>query len=145
MHKYITHKNKIKKNLNPESFLLNTKLLIPRWSLENFSGKYYNMKDKILGFQSEPMFIKRTHPSYSDGNDPDKAGTQHDRWRRQEWCNWEKCKNMQTSLECVCFHEILEVKVFHLEGKPDSSGIELLRNFCKICVYFLVVFFSEIS
>ena len=84
LNKYITHENKIKKNINPEGFLLNIKLVIPRRSLENFYGEYYNMKDKILGFQFEPVCVKRTHLSYSDRSDLDRAETQHDRLRTQE-------------------------------------------------------------
>ena len=43
--------------------------------------------------------------------------TQHNRLSSQEWRNCQNCKKMPTKLECVCCHEILEVKVFNLKGK----------------------------
>ena len=79
------------------------------------------MEAKILGFQFEPVSAKRTYTSYSVGSDHDEAETQHDRLSSHQWSkckNWEK---MPTSLECMCCHEILEVKAFHLKSKARHS------------------------
>ena len=42
---------KIRKNINPENFLQNTKHEFPCQSLESFSGEYYKMENKILNFR----------------------------------------------------------------------------------------------
>ena len=42
--------------------------------------------------------------------------TQHNRLSSQEWCNCQN-KKISTRLECVCCHEIPEVKAFNLKGK----------------------------
>ena len=55
--------------------------------LKSFSGEYYNMENKILDFQFEPMCTKQTHPNYSVGSDQDETEIQYDRWSTQEWCN----------------------------------------------------------
>ena len=47
-------------------------------SLESFSREYYNMENKIFGFQFEPMCIKQTHPNYSVGSDQDEAEIQYE-------------------------------------------------------------------
>ena len=43
MNNYVLHENKIRKNINPKNFLRNTK------------QEYYNMENKVLNFQSEPV------------------------------------------------------------------------------------------
>ena len=43
-------------------------------SSESFSREYYNMENKIFGFQFEPMCVKQTHPNYSVGSDQDEVG-----------------------------------------------------------------------
>ena len=80
--------------------------------MESFSREYDNMENKIFGFQFECMYIKQTCPNYNVGSDQDEAEIQYDRLITLEWCNCEKCEKMLTSLECVCYHEILAVKVF---------------------------------
>ena len=42
--------------------------------------------------------------------------TQHNRLSSQKWCNCQNCE-----LECVCCHEIPEVKAFNLKGKARLS------------------------
>ena len=69
----------------------------PGQSLESFSGEYYNMENKILDFQFEPVCGKQTRQNYSVGSDQDEAEIQYDRWSTQEWCNCEKCEKMPTS------------------------------------------------
>ena len=71
------HKNKIRKNINPKNFLCNTKQ-------ESFSGEYYNMENKILDFQFEPVCTKKTHPNDSVGSNQDEAEIQYDRWSTQQ-------------------------------------------------------------
>ena len=51
---------------NPKQEFLNQ-------NLEIFPRKYYNMENKIFGFQFEPICIKQTHPNYSVGSDQDEA------------------------------------------------------------------------
>ena len=65
------HENKIRKNINRENFLRNAKQEFPCQSLEGFSGVYYNMENKILDFQFEPVYAKQTRPNYSVGSDQD--------------------------------------------------------------------------
>ena len=67
----VLHENKIRKNIDPEDFLGNAKQKFPRQSLESFSREYYNMENKILGFQFEPVCAKQTCPNYSVGSDQD--------------------------------------------------------------------------
>ena len=90
------------------------------------------MEDKILGFRSELVSAKRTRPSYSDGNDQDEPKTQHDRLSSQEWRNCKNCEKMPTSLECVCCHEISEVKAFHLKGKTRLSWNTAALDSCRL-------------
>ena len=47
--------------------------------------------------------------------------TQHNRLSSQEWRNCQNCEKMPTRLECVCCHEIPEVKAFNLKGKTRLS------------------------
>ena len=47
--------------------------------LKSFSGEYYNMENKILDFQFEPMCTKQTCPNYSVGSDQDETEIQYDR------------------------------------------------------------------
>ena len=86
------------------------------------------MEDKILGFQFEPVSAKRIQPSYNNGSDQDEPETRHNRLSSQEFCNCQNCKQIPTRLECVCYHEIPQVKAFHLKGKArlleySCSGI----------------------
>ena len=57
--------------------MLKTKQVFSSWSLKSFAEEYYNMEDKIIGSQFEPVRVKQTCPSYSDGRDQDGAVTQH--------------------------------------------------------------------
>ena len=82
----------------------NAKQEFPYQSSEGFSREYYNMENKIFGFQLEPMCVKQTRPNYSVGSDQDESEIQYDRLSRLEWCNCEKCEKISTSLECVCYH-----------------------------------------
>ena len=63
-------------------------------NLESFSGEYYNMKNKILDFQFEPVGAKQTRPNYSVGSDQDKAKIQYERWNThrssQQRCSMKK-------------------------------------------------------
>ena len=81
--KYISHENHTRKIKNSEDFLLNTKQVFSRWSLESFSGEYGRWI-WILGFQFEPVPAKRSRPSYNDGNDQDNAEARYDRLSSQE-------------------------------------------------------------
>ena len=45
-------------------------------SLESFSREYYNMENKIFGFQFEPVCVKKSRPNYSVGSDQDEAEIQ---------------------------------------------------------------------
>ena len=53
------YENKIRKNLNPKDFSWNAKQECPGQSLESFFREYYNMENKILGFQFEPVCTKQ--------------------------------------------------------------------------------------
>ena len=97
MNNYVLHENKIRKNINPNKFLQNAKQKFPCQSLKSFSGEYYNIENKILDFQFEPVCAKQTHPNYSVGSDQDEAEIQYDQWSTQEWSNLEKCEKMLTS------------------------------------------------
>ena len=90
------------------------------------------MEGKILGFQFEPVSTKQTPPSYNDGSDQVEPDTHHNRLSSQEWCNCQKCEKMPTGLECVCCHEIPEVKAFHLKGKARLSTAAL--EFAEVVV-----------
>ena len=108
------------------------------------------MEDKILGFQFEPVSAKRTRQSYNDGSDQDEPETHHNRLSSQEWCNCQKCKKMPTGLECVCCHEIPEVKAFHLKGKARLSWNTAALQFTEIvvcrcfskCVFLKILLYS---
>ena len=93
------------------------------------------MEDKILGFQFEPVSDKRTRPSYNDGSDQDEPETHHNRLSSQEWYNCQKCEKMPTGLECVCCHEVPEVKAFHLKGKARLSWNTAALEFTEVVVY----------
>ena len=97
------HENKIRKNINPENFLQNAKQEFPCQSLESFSVEYYNMENKILNFQFEPVCTKQNSPNYSVGSNQDEI--QYDRWSTQEWYNCEKCEDAKQL-------KILKVKAF---------------------------------
>ena len=71
--------NKIRKNINLENFLQNAKQKFPCQSLESFSGEYYNMENKILSFQFEPVCANQTHPNYSVGSEQHEVEIQYDR------------------------------------------------------------------
>ena len=79
------------------------------------------MEGKILGFQFEPVSTKRTQPSYNNGSNQDEPETHHNRFSSQKWCNCQNCEKVPTRSECMCCHEILEVKAFHLTGKERLS------------------------
>ena len=79
------------------------------------------MEDKIIGLQFESVSAKRTCSNYSDGFDQDEAETQHDRLSLQKQRNFKNCEKMPTSLECVCCHEIPDVKAFHLKVNARLS------------------------
>ena len=74
------HVNKIRKNITPENVLRNAKQEFPSKSFESSSGEYYNMKNKTLKFQFEPVCAKQTRPNYSVRSYQDEAGIQYDRW-----------------------------------------------------------------
>ena len=78
------------RKINPENFLWNAKQEFPCQSLESFSGEYYNMDNKILVFQIEPVCAKQTRTYYSVGSDQDEAEIQYDQWSKQEWYNCEE-------------------------------------------------------
>ena len=100
LNSYVLHKNKIRQNINPKDFLQDAKLKFTCQSLESFSREYYNMENKILGFQFEPVCVKQTCPNYSVGSNQHEAEIQYGRLSAQEWYNCEKCE-MSTSLECM--------------------------------------------
>ena len=119
-------------------------------SLESFPREYYNIENKIFGFQFEPMCVKQIRPDCSVGSDQDEAEIPYDKLSTLEWCNCEKCEKMSTSLECVCYHEILAVKAFHLKFKARLSWNTAVLEFFAVefnCVgnHFLEESFSEIS
>ena len=58
------YKNNIKKNMNLQNVLRNAKQEFSCKSLENFSGEYYSLGNKILDFQFEPVCAKQTCPNY---------------------------------------------------------------------------------
>ena len=47
--------------------------------------------------------------------------THHNRLGSQEWRNRQNCEKMPTRLECMCSHEIPEVKAFTLKGKTRPT------------------------
>ena len=94
---YVPHENKIRKNINPKDFLRKTKHEFSCQGLESFSREYYNMENKILGFQFEPVCAKQTRPNYSVGSDQDEAEIQYDRLSTQEWCTCKKGEKMPTA------------------------------------------------
>ena len=91
----LQNKTKIRKKINPENFLRNAKQEFPCQSLESFSGEYYNMENKILDFQFEPMCAKQTRPNYSVGSDQDEAEIQYERWSTHEWWTVKNVKRCQ--------------------------------------------------
>ena len=152
LNNYVPHKNKTKININinPKDFLWKAKQVSPCQSLASSSIEYCDMENKILGFQFEPVCTKITCLNYSVGSHQDETEIQYDRLSTQEWCNCENCEVMQTSLECVCSHKILEVKVFHFKCKARVSWNAAVLEFYAVefnCEgnYFLEEFFSEIS
>ena len=105
------------------------------------------MEGKILGFQFEPVSNKQTRPSYNHGSDPVEPETHHNRLSSQEWCNCQKCEKMPTGLECVCCHEIPEVKTLHLKGKARLSCNTAALEFKEVvfCRCFSKYVFLKIS
>ena len=87
------------------------------------------MEYKMIGVQFELVHTKQTCPNYSVGNNQEEAEIQFAKLNTQEWCNCEKCEKMPTRLECMCCHEILEVKAFHLKCKARLSWNTLFWNF----------------
>ena len=150
MNNYVLHENKIRKNINPKNFLQNTKQELSCQSLEDFSGEYCNMKNKILNFQFGLVCANKTHPNYSVGIDQDEAEIQYDWWSTPKWCNCEKCGKISTSWECMCCREIQTVNAFQLKFKARLSRITAVLKIFSLefnCVgnHFLEEFFSEIS
>ena len=83
--------------INPKNFLQNAKQEFPYQSLESLPGEYNNMENKILDFQFGPVCANQFCPNCSVGSEQDEVEIQYDRWRTQEWCNWEKCEKISTS------------------------------------------------
>ena len=52
------------------------KISMPKFG--KFLWEYYNMENKILDFQFEPVCAKQTHPNYTVGSDQDEAETKYD-------------------------------------------------------------------
>ena len=73
--------------------------------------------------------------SNNDGSDQDEPETRHNRLSSQEWCNCQNCEQMPTRLECVCCHEIPEVKAFHLKGKARLSSNTAALEFTEAVVH----------
>ena len=108
---YVLHKNNIKKNINLQNILQNAKQESSCKSLENFSGEYYSLGNKILDFQFEPMCTKQTCPNYKKlprkqsrkqkssitNGVHIEAATRGVLWKKvlltQEWCNWKMWKD----------------------------------------------------
>ena len=65
--------------MNPENLLRNAKQEFTSQSFESFSGEYYNMENKILHFQFEPVCTKQTRPNYSVGSYQHEAEIQYNR------------------------------------------------------------------
>ena len=93
MNNHVLHENKIRKNISPENFLQE----FISQSLENFSGEYYNIENKIHNFQFGPVCANQTRPNYSGGSDQDEAEIHYDRWSTRKWSNCEKCEKISTS------------------------------------------------
>ena len=100
----------------------------------------------------KPVCAEQICPNYSVGSDQDEPETQFDRSSTQEWWPVKNVKKRQlpTSLECVCCHEILVVKAFNLKFKAQFSLNTAVLEFFAVefnCVgnHFLEEFFSEIS
>ena len=147
---YVLHENKIRKNINPENFLRNTKQEFACQSLESFSEGYYNLENKILSFQFGAVCANQTRPNYSVGSEQDEAEIQCDRWSTPEWYNCEKCEKISTSSECLRYHKIQAVQAFHLKFKSRHCWITAVLKIFAVefnCVenHFLAEFFSEIS
>ena len=83
--------------INPENVLQSAKQEFPCQSLESLSGEYYNMGNKILDFQFEPVCANQIRPNCSVGSEQDEAEIQYDQWGTPEWCNWEKYEKISTS------------------------------------------------
>ena len=105
------------------------------------------MEDKNLGFQFEPVSTTRLRLSYNDGSDEDEPETHHNRLSSQERRSCQKCKKMPTGIECLCRHEIPEVKAFHLKGKARLSWNTAALEFTEVvvCICFSKYVFLKIS
>ena len=59
-----------KEKSKSQRLLWNAKQECPGQKLKSFSREYYNMENKILGFQSEPVSTEQTNscPNYSVRN-----------------------------------------------------------------------------
>ena len=113
-------------------------------SLENTTTR------KIKSSASSLNLCEQTHQNYSVGSNQEKVEIQYDRLSTPKWCNYEKCEKMPTSLECVCYQEILAVNAFHLKYKARLSWNTAVLEFFAVdfnCVgnHFLEESFSEIS
>ena len=67
MNNYVLHKNKIRKNINPDNFLRNAKQEFSCQRLESFSGEYYNIENEILEFQFGTVCANQVRSNYSVG------------------------------------------------------------------------------
>ena len=112
--------------------------------MESFYGECYNMENKIFDFWFEPVHAKQARPNYSVGNY--QVGPVEFTRMVQLWKMWKDVNQ----LECVCCHEILAVKAFHLHFKVRLSWNTAVLDFFVVefnCVgnNFLEQFFSEKS
>jgi len=73
----------------------------------------------VLGFQFEPERKQPQKPEYEDDAETTMiqlpAEARLDR-AVTEWCQCQNCKAMPTEKECLCCHEVDEIKYFHLNG-----------------------------
>ena len=60
----------------------------------SLSGEYYNIENKILNFPFGPVCANQIRPNYSVGSEQDEAEIQYDQWSTPEWCNCEKCEDI---------------------------------------------------
>lgn len=82
-------------------------------------------KNNVIGFHYEPELSDTdavSGPEYDSesGNEGEEACVQGRRAASvEEWCQCHKCEKMASEQECVCCHEIDEIKYFKLGGKKQ--------------------------